>query len=678
MRSQAGAVACAAILLSFLISRGASSPVGPIVLSSVVFSYVVIACGRVFLQVFKVDFPIAACWSIGVFATGGALWALVALLGCGAATAFCLWAMPVLLLDFALRRRSLRDAVPESADQLGFFFCCAFTAAWCKDIAAAPKLLESSGQLHAWVEYFMHAGMISQFGDDRAIGRGVIWLSDAPLFAYHYSSYLLAAAFALPLDQPGLPLATSVWFPIGYLSLAAAAYTLGTCFAGATGGLAALAALFVIPDASNYGLRNGFFSFHWLLGAVPGSTYGLGSALLAVAFLQRWSTARSGASLAGGAAFLAATLLNRVQIFVLLAPAWLASVVFISGVFQRHRKIVLGGFVFLALTALALMWYSPAIPSDLAWSFDGGRALEQFLYQVHRRQEPTAYQGLYARILSQFGEGLGLTIGAALVYPASLGIFMLALPVLYLMHRRSDNAFSNAFPVAVVLWYGAIMALAPIPAHTDATDFPHRSFVLLYATVAIWTFGLSVVWLSERGTHGKRLWQMAAIATAIALPFTWTSASDRTNPKFHWGWSWVTFRVQPELQQAAAFLRNRGSSGEVFAAPIRRFDVTGVDAATVVIALTGMPTYVARVGVHRVLGGIYQETAFKRFIEVTAIEKAPDRHAAMRQLAKLGIRWYLATEPDTPSWDRLRKGAAWTRGSFALYDSAGGDGAHTH
>jgi len=669
MRGQAGSVACAAILLSFLISRGVSGPVGPIVLSSVVFSYVVIASGRVFLQVFRVDFPLAAWWPIGVSATGGALWVLVALLGCGAATAFCLWAMPVLLLDLALRRRVVQHAAPESADQLGFIFCCAFTAAWCKDIAAAPKLLESSGQLPVWVEYFMHAGMISQFGDDRAIGRGVIWLSDVPLFAYHYSSYLLAAAFALPLDQPGLPLATSVWFPIGFLSVAAAAYTLGTCFAGATGGLAALVALFVIPDASNYGLRNGFFSFHWLLGAIPGSTYGLGSALLAVAFLQRWSVARSSASLAAGAAFLAATLLNRIQIFVLLAPAWLASVVFISRIFQKHRKIVLGGFVLLALIALALIWYPPSIPRDLAWSFEGGRALEQFLYQVHRRQQPTAYQGLYARILSEFGEGLGLTIGALLVYPASLGIFMLALPILYLMRRRSDDVFSNAFPVAVVLWYGAIMALAPIPAHTDATDFPHRSFVLLYATAAIWTFGLSVVWLSERGTHGKRLWQMTAIAAAIALPFTWMSASDRMNPKFFWGRLWVTFRVQPELQQAAAFLRDRGGSSDVFAAPIRHFEVTSVDAATVVIALTGMPAYVARVGVHRVLGGIYQETASKRSVEVAAIERAPDRQAAMRQLAKLGIRWYLATEADTPSWDRLRKGAAWTRGSFALYDS---------
>src|SRR6185503_4889730 len=114
-----------------------------------------------------------------------------------------------------------------------------------------------------WQDYFIHGGVISQFGDPRALGRQSIYLADFPSSFYHFASYAGAAALAWPLDLPGLALATSAWLPLGFLAMSAGAIALGHRLAGAAGGLAALAAVGVIPDASNYGLRNGLFSFHW-------------------------------------------------------------------------------------------------------------------------------------------------------------------------------------------------------------------------------------------------------------------------------------------------------------------------------------------------------------------------------------------------------------------------------
>src|SRR5207247_10669207 len=143
----------------------------------------------------------------------------------------------------------------------GLGLCAAATLAWCHDVAEVPQVLARDGLLPAWIDYFIHGGMISHFGDPRA-ARQSIYLVDFPAGAYHYASYLLPAAFAVPLDLPGLPLATSLWLPLGFFTMCAAAYALGSTLAGPAGGIAALGALTILPDASNYALRNGFLSFH--------------------------------------------------------------------------------------------------------------------------------------------------------------------------------------------------------------------------------------------------------------------------------------------------------------------------------------------------------------------------------------------------------------------------------
>jgi hypothetical protein len=669
MNTRVAATACATVMLSYLAALGVSTPFWVIVSTTAIFSYIVLACGDVLLRAFRAtDMSVAASWALGLFATALALAGVVLALRCTAAAAFCVWAVLVLTLDFATRRREVREAISSTQDSIGFLFCCAFTAAWCKDVAAAPKILQHTGQFQPWVEYFMHAGVISEFGDERAIGRGMIWLVDTPLNLYHYASYAVAATFALPLNEPGLSIATSVWLPLGFLTASTAAYTLGTCFAGAAGGLAALLAVLVLPDPSNYGMRNGFFSFHWILAAIPASPYGLASALLAVAFLQRWSTERTRHALVASASLVAATLLVRMQVFVLLAPAWMACVAYLGRV-HKHPRILLIIFLVLAIAFSLLLWYPPNLPSSFTWAIDGGRALEGFLFQVHRRQEPTAYQGLYAQILSAFGEEIGYALGALLVYPICLGAFLIALPFAYLMHSRAKLVSSIAFPVALLVWFGMVMALAPIPAHGDPTEYPHRSFLLLYATIAIWTVGLSIRLLSATGTHGYRLWQTIVVASMVALPFTWTTAAKLAYPKPNWARLWVNYPVQHELLAASAILRTRSEPGDVFAMPTRQLLITSADPQTIVVALTGVPSYLARPGVQRMLGGIYNDVSSRRFHELGAVEVASDAEAALQELRALGIRWYLVTDANRPQWDPERTRTAWSKGPVALYDS---------
>jgi len=669
---QAAATALTTLLLGFLMAQGVSAPLPLVFATAAVFCYVVIACGRIFLRVLETtDLPLVAAWPLGVTATGLALWALVALLAVTAAAAFAIWAALVIALDVVMRRRGAPEAAPERKDLVGLVLCCAFTAAWCWKLASAPVALASTGVLPAWVDYFTHGGVIAQFGDARAIDRGAIWLVDFPRPFYHYASFLLPAAFAAPLDQAGLPLATSVGAPIGFLSLAAAAYTLGASLAGAAGGVAALAALFVFPDASNYWLRNGFFSFHWNALTYPGATFALGGALLAVAFLQRWTETRTRTVLAASAALVAATFLYRVHVFLLLVPAWLATVAIASPLVRRRWVLVLCSSALVAIAAILVYQRLPDLPPGGSWVFDEGRALERFLLAVHSMQPPTGYPGLYLRVLAQYGEPIGFAFGMLLVYPAAIGAFLLLFPVALLLERGALKLGGiDAFPLALFVLYAVHVMLAPVPSHHDATDLVHRPFVLLYAVAAIWTLALSVRWLSRQGTHGgARLWQTVAVATAMTLPWIWSSAAEMARPKFNWGRQLNAYAVDRDLVAAAAFLRAGSRPGDVLAATRLPATYTPMDVPTVLVALTSTPTYLARTWYQISLGGARDNLAIRRYNELAAIEQARDRDAALGMLRAVGVRWYVATALGTPAWDPEHRRASHAEGKVAVYDA---------
>ncbi len=82
---------------------------------------------------------------------------------------------------------------------------------------------------------------------------------------------MLPAVFAGALDLPGLTLATSIWVPVGFVTACAGAYALGAALGGHYGGVAALAALTLLPDPASYGLHNRLFGYYWYMIAVPGA-----------------------------------------------------------------------------------------------------------------------------------------------------------------------------------------------------------------------------------------------------------------------------------------------------------------------------------------------------------------------------------------------------------------------
>src|SRR6185369_8115272 len=80
------------LALAFLAAQGISAPLVLVLGCVVVFTYVVLASGRLALRFAKqAELGIVAAWPLGVTVSGIALWALAATLGLPAAAAFAIW-----------------------------------------------------------------------------------------------------------------------------------------------------------------------------------------------------------------------------------------------------------------------------------------------------------------------------------------------------------------------------------------------------------------------------------------------------------------------------------------------------------------------------------------------------------------------------------------------------------
>ena len=653
----------ASLLLVFLLSRGGILTAAAAA-ALALLAYAVHATGRLLLEMAgDRNAGTPAQWAMGTAAACYAVLALTAALPVTAAGAALVVAAIVIAADIALARRTPR-VQPDMRALVGFALCVVLTAAWCAVPAGAYETLRAQGMLPVWIDYYFQGGMLSQYGDARALGRQSIYLADHPASFYHTASYGLGAALAGALDQPGLALASAAWMPLGFLAMLAGAYALGARLAGAAGGIAALLALAALPDPSNYGLRNGYFSFHWNLMAHPGATYALGAAFLSLALLERWSAERARAALVASALLAACTLLFRAHIFLVFVPAWIATAAVCSARDPRARRRAAWLMVLLiaagaaaanvALTYLAESGY---------WRF-GERALHEFLIRVHMGVEPTAYPQAYEDFVIFESTAYALTLGIGLVLLAAFGLFVLLFPGALLLAREARVLKPiDAFCGFLFLVWLPLVFLAPVPWHGDPTDLIHRPLVLLYSAFALWTFCLVL-----RPFAGKRWpWRALLAASLLALPLVFAGADGMARPKFSWGEREVATRVPPGLVEAAAYLRAQAAAGDIFVVAGLTADDLTFDTPTKLCSLSGMPSYLSRPGFEMTKDAARREVVAQRLAAMQEIDRQTDYGAAMRSLQALKVQWYVVASDAGPRWDPGRGRAAFRAGTVALY-----------
>lgn len=601
------------------------------------------------------DLPAGAAWVAGVFATALVVYALVAWFKLLAVHAFALWAGALAVCAVIFAERDAPSPRLDRKEMAGLALCALVTVMWCREIAQAPAILQRENMLFAWIDYFVHGAIISQFGDALAT-RGSVFLADHAPLLYHYASYMLPAALAGLLDQPGLALATSFWLPMGVLTMCAGAYVLGAALAGPAGGLASVAVLTLVPDASTYGLRNGFLSFHFHMAATPGADYVIGVFLLCAAVLQRWVPGGTPRPLVASALLAVGAFWFRIQVFAAGFPAWLAAAA-LAAPAVRARKVLFSSAGLLAFLLFVIAFYAAT---------DSGYALPVFLEVVHDRQEPTAYPGVY---LQMRDTPYGIPAGILLMFAACLGAFVVLYPLaVWLAHRARALRVSDSFPGFVLAAYLAVMLTAPIDKYRDSTEFTVRPFVLVYAAVAVWTACLlcrafASRW-PQRAPHG---WRALLGASLLGVALAWHGAPAMGLPKFEWGWDYYPKRIHAGLTQAGRYLREHGRAGQVFAVRGLQLGWAVTDPAIQLVSLSGMPAYLSYISAHTIEAPQREKVALERYAVLARLDRAPSAPAALEELRRLGIAWYVTTGWSGPPWDPDWRQATFVERNVAIY-----------
>lgn len=604
------------------------------------------------------DLPAGAAWVVGLFVTALVLYALVGWFNLRAIHAFALWAGVLTVCAIVFRERARSSERVDRKEMAGLALCALVTVMWCREIAQAPARLVRDNVLWAWIDYFVHGSIISQFGDPLAV-RGSVFLADRLPLLYHYATYMLPAALAGLLGEPGLPLATSFWLPMGVLTMCAGAYALGTGLAGPAGGLASVGVLTLVPDAATYGLRNGFLSYHFHMLVTPGAGYVIGVFLATGALLARWVPAASPRPLLASAALALGALWFRVHVFAVGFPAWLATAALATRT-VRARPVLFAGGGLLAFLLFVMAFYA-ATDSDFA--------LPVFLDVLHDRQEPTAYRGVYWALLTERGQLLATLAGIPLVYLASLGALIVLYPLAVWLARRARALhWIDVFPAFLIAAYLAMMLTAPIDKHRDSTEFTVRPFVLVYAAVAVWTVCLFCRVLALRWPRrASQAWGPVLGASLLGVALAWHGAPAMGLPKFDWGWQFYPQRIDAGLTQAGRYLREHGRPGQVFAVQGLELKWAPTDPAVQLISLSGMPAYLSYISAHMIEAPSRQKLALERYAELTRLERAPSAAAALEELRRLGIAWYVVIGWSGPPWDRGRRQASFFEHNVAIY-----------
>jgi hypothetical protein len=349
--------------------------------------------------------------------------------------------------------------------QLLFICCLSFVWSW-DAIHTMPRLL-TAGVFTSWIDFFVHAGLVTQFAHLSEIGGTSLFVAGEPIGIYHFGSYMLPAAVKAFSGQSAMVVVTTLWGLLGCILLGIGAIVIGTVLAGRTGGVAAVVAVLLVPSAGHYGFENTFFDYYWALQVFCGSTYGLGLALLALAFgvlaLRGHHGAWTLAIITG-----ALVAVFRIHIFVLLA----LSAILIVVLYWRPdrawlRPVFFASLLPVGIVAALVAERIPRAPHFLSGSYDPLAMVASL----------TTFSPSSLAVLKQLAAlsmpPLVVLIAAVLVVLVSaFGAVLLGYLVVMAVRRRKLRP-EDLVPLGILVAYVVMLCAFPVD---DRREFQHRPF----------------------------------------------------------------------------------------------------------------------------------------------------------------------------------------------------------
>ena len=488
------------------------------------------------------------------------------------------------------------------------------------------------------------------------------YLTAVPQPLYHRGSYTMPAVLSALGGVPALGAATAFWMPASLLLCVAATYAWGAAMGAPITGLAAVAAAFLVPDASAYGLENRFLSFHWLLQMAAGSGFALALTLTALALVATADRAHPLRALA--AAFVLAVAGAGFRVHVSLLSTAMITVLALLTVRVAVTARALAAGVLAAGLGLALLVWMESIalaPHILT----GGTSPRDFFVSVHT--QASALPSPYVEWIAGRGEFIAFVLGYPLMLVAGCGLWLAALGLAWGTGALGRLGWHvGAVPVALAVAHMAVIRFVPTPLHGDPTDFGHRPFVLVYLVVAglgaVGLVGWLRAWARRRWSHttGVDAAVLAVAMLGVAVPW-WEGGGIQQR----WTPAYAQIPVSHAAVEAAGYVRRHSAPGDQILA-------ASEDPQAVLVALTERRAYLSRAGLYRSLGPAFADAANRRASEHAALAGLSSFVELRAFGGRTGIAWYIADTPSTWLWPaEVTSHSAFDSAGVRVYDLRG-------
>lgn len=594
---------------------------------------------------------------VGYIAIGTAMFALAWLSPLGIIANFCLLAALAAAV-FLAARPARKEAREDSVALLALGVSLVAATLWCQDSIRPTSVQGDVVVFKPWIDSFYHAVHLRIFG----AGHGAASIEDfrlagVPARLYHYASYLVPALVGRISGIGSYTTFAGVLAPLGVFFTGLGAYVLIGSFWGRWPGLGACAALLLLPDGSQQGMRNPFMSYHWLTQISPSATYGL--AVLSVAWLFVMRGCVEGRRLHIIVGWFVGGLLVVYKAHFFIASALLLLLVppvFFRGALGLRRRILWAALSVAAyLVTIVGVRNVPGIPP---LGFDRASA-GKVLGLVSSFTQPGMVRGWVADRLGPAVPWLAnVLLGTPFVLLAAFGLFLPLLVVLAVRLRKQTPALFLAFPfILLVNFVVMFLGLALDMRSSTPDELSHRPVILLYFVVVSWVGGAAALLLLQAKRLG-RVAKPAIVCLAVvllAVPAFLGSGIHRM---------WAMPRISPPLRipsaffRAAAYIRDHSNPHELF-------QDSQFDRYCAVAALSERRPYVAR---SQTKIRYNADQVEERVESIDRLMGLRETAAVVATARKLGIRWFLLDPGDTVDWpDELTKRPAFESDGFRLY-----------
>jgi hypothetical protein len=285
-------------------------------------------------------------------------------------------------------------------------------------------------------------------------------------------------------------------------------------------------------------------------------------------------------------------------------------------------------------------------------------------------QAPTYIDGFYSSLLPHIGRIGAAPIGIALVLFGTLGPWLPGFLLLgFWAWRRGRLELCDALPVLLVVVAVLEMLLAPVARNGDFSEYRHRGGGLLVVVFAVWTLRFALLLAAPLLARPPAALLRLAVAgiAALSLLVLGAGIAAAKRPRFTWGQALYGTRVAPELAAIAPLLREGGQARPRFVVANQPADTRLIDDAARLVALSGVPAYIACPALHLVTAGRIAQEAARRMDIVAQLAAAPDLAALRALMRSAGISHYVVTSPAAAAFDPERREAIGRVGSYAVY-----------